>query len=277
MFATCLVQPLDLIKTQYQLAGMPEMEETKGLAWIRKVYGNYGVRAFYKGLTANFLRQSTYTALRLSTYQEAGEIYQRKFKKNPTVLATSVMAAYGGACGGLCGTPSEVILLRMTSENNMPRDQRQNYRCATHALRMILREEGVMALWRGADVTIARAMLLNVVQLLTFSRLKMMLRDKYHMTEGPALFACAGAPCGCLGAIISMPIDFARTRIQATKGMESQDAIAIIVEAIRNEGFFSLWRGFAPYVCRIVPQLIVTLILLDKINGYYRRNVFHLE
>lgn len=277
MAATCLVQPLDLIKTQFQLAGMPGMEKTRGLAWIRKVYGNYGVRAFYKGLTANFLRQGTYGALRLSIYQEAVEIYQREFKRNPTVLAITLMAAYAGACGGLSGTPSEVILLRMTAENNMPRERRRNYRCATQALRGILQEEGVMALWRGADVTIARAMFLNVVQLLLFSNLKIMLRDKYQMSEGPALFACAGAPCGVLGAIVSLPIDFARTRIQATKGKESQDAIAIIGTTIRNEGFFSLWRGFTPYVCRMVTQLVVTLIILDKINGFYRRNMLKLE
>ena len=39
-----------------------------------------------------------------------------------------------GCCGAFVGTPAEVALIRMTSDGNLPADQRRNYKNAFEAL-----------------------------------------------------------------------------------------------------------------------------------------------
>ena len=48
-----------------------------------------------------------------------------------------------GATGAFVGTPAEVALIRMTSDGNLPVDQRRNYKSVFDALIRITREEGL--------------------------------------------------------------------------------------------------------------------------------------
>ena len=47
------------------------------------------------------------------------------------------------ATGAFVGTPAEVALIRMTSDGNLPVDQRRNYKSVFDALIRITREEGL--------------------------------------------------------------------------------------------------------------------------------------
>ena len=60
----------------------------------------------------------------------------------------------------------------MTSDGNLPVDQRRNYKSVVDALVRILREEGLFTLWRGAIPTMGRAMVVNAAQLASYSQAK---------------------------------------------------------------------------------------------------------
>lgn len=47
----------------------------------------------------------------------------------------------------------------------------------------------------------------------------------------------------------------------------SQD---VLVRVIKNEGFFSLWKGFTPYYARLGPHTVLTFIFLEQMNQYYK-------
>lgn len=70
MGATCVVQPLDLVKNRMQLsgAGGKSKEYKTSLHLIRGVIKNEGFFALYAGLSAGLLRQATYTTTRLGIY-----------------------------------------------------------------------------------------------------------------------------------------------------------------------------------------------------------------
>lgn len=53
-----------------------------------------------------------------------------------------------GAVGSFVGNPTEVALIRMTSDGRLPPDQRRNYSNVFNAVARIFKEEGVFALWR---------------------------------------------------------------------------------------------------------------------------------
>lgn len=60
----------------------------------------------------------------------------------------------------------------MTSDGNLPADQRRNYKNVFEALARIFREEGLFTLWRGAIATMGRAMVVNAAQLSSYSQAK---------------------------------------------------------------------------------------------------------
>ena len=66
----------------------------------------------------------------------------------------------------------QVALIRMTSDGNLPADQRRNYKNVFDALFRIIREEGIFTLWRGAIPTMGRAMVVNAAQLASYSQAK---------------------------------------------------------------------------------------------------------
>lgn len=70
MAATCVVQPLDLVKNRMQVSG----GKTSAITVISGIIKNEGILAFYNGLSAGLLRQATYTTGRLGVYNWLFEI-----------------------------------------------------------------------------------------------------------------------------------------------------------------------------------------------------------
>ena len=75
------------------------------------------------------------------------------------------MGAVAGAVGSFVGTPSELALVRMSADSKLPAEQRRNYGNVVNCLGRIAKEEGVVALWRGATPTVVRATLLGSFQM----------------------------------------------------------------------------------------------------------------
>lgn len=70
MAATCVVQPLDLIKNRMQLSGI----KISTINIISSILKSEGILAFYSGLSAGLLRQASYTTTRLGTFEWLSEL-----------------------------------------------------------------------------------------------------------------------------------------------------------------------------------------------------------
>lgn len=66
----------------------------------------------------------------------------------------------------------------MTADGRLPVDQRRNYKHVFDALWTIKKDEGIAGLWRGTTVTLYRAMVSNVSQLLSYDESKKFLSSK---------------------------------------------------------------------------------------------------
>lgn len=71
MGATCVVQPLDLVKTRMQIG----KEYTGTIDAITKIVRAEGL-GVYKGLGAGLLRQATYTTGRMGVFTNLNEIHK---------------------------------------------------------------------------------------------------------------------------------------------------------------------------------------------------------
>lgn len=245
---------------------------------MQTIISKEGILSLYTGIGAALLRQATYTTSRLGIYTYLNDQFLERFKHNPGVLHSMVMGTVAGACGAFIGTPAEVALIRMTSDGRLPVAERRNYTSVLNALSRIASEEGVAALWKGSLPTVGRAMIVNMTQLASYSQFKAYFRDgPLQMPEGIPLHFCASMLSGLLTTMTSMPLDIAKTRIQNMKTIdgkpEYRGTVDVLIRVARQEGLFSLWKGFTPYYCRLGPHTVLTFILLEQLNKAYNTYV----
>ena len=266
MTATLFVQPLDLVKTRMQLTG----EGGTGKAYrnafhaIASIVKAEGLLGLYAGLSAGLLRQAVYTTTRMGIYTSIADLIPKDAFNIFCKVAIGILA---GGIAAFIGTPTEVALIRMTADGKLPVQERRGYKNVFECLIRIAREEGILALWKGALPTVIRAMVLNGVQLSSYSQAKEIIVN--FLSDGLLVHFIASMISGLLSTIASMPVDIVKTRMQKSGGKAGP--CKIFMDVIKKEGFFSLWKGFLPYYARLGPHTVLTFIFLEQYNNLYKK------
>lgn len=281
MAATCFVQPLDLVKNRMQVMKVEGGQRPSSFSVLSNVVKNEGLFTLYNGLSAGLLRQATYTTTRLGIYTWLFETFSNPDGSPPGFFMKAALGMTAGMTGAFVGTPAEVALIRMTSDGNLPIDQRRNYKSVFDALIRIFKEEGISALWRGAIPTMGRAAVVNAAQLASYSQAKQGILSTGYVQDGIFCHFLASMFSGLVTTAASMPVDIAKTRIQNQKYIdgkpEYKGAIDVITKVIRNEGPTALWKGFTPYYFRLGPHTVLTFIFLEQMNKQYKIKVLGIK
>nr|BAJ98902.1 predicted protein [Hordeum vulgare subsp. vulgare] len=270
MLATCVVQPIDLIKTRMQLQG------GSPVTIVSNIVKQDGFLRLYKGLDAGLLRQMSYTTTRLGVFNALQDYLTttdsngKKVQPNFGMKVLSGMIA--GGIGAVVGNPAEVCLIRMTSG-------KFNYSHVGQALVRIVQDEGIKSLWRGTSPTVTRAVILNAAQLSFYSQAKEILIKYNIMQDGIGCHCVSSLISGFASTAVSIPVDLAKTRLQSMKTVldpvtgqmvpEYKGPLDVITKAIKNEGPLSLWRGFTPYFLRLGPHTLLTFVFLEQFRLMY--------
>ncbi|WZZ38665.1 hypothetical protein YC2023_034924 [Brassica napus] len=180
MLATCVIQPIDMIK----------------------------------GLSAGLLRQATYTTARLGSFKMLTAKASEANDGKPLPLYQKALCGLtAGAIGACVGSPADLALIRVQADNTLPLAQRRNYTNAFHALYRISADGGVLALWKGCGPTVVRAMALNMGMLASYDQSAEYMRDNLGLGETSTVVG-ASAVSGFCAAACSLPFDFVKTQIQ---------------------------------------------------------------
>uniref|UniRef100_G3N827 Mitochondrial 2-oxoglutarate/malate carrier protein n=1 Tax=Gasterosteus aculeatus TaxID=69293 RepID=G3N827_GASAC len=279
MGATVFVQPLGPGEEPgCRLNGQGNEYKTSFHPWSSSLR-NEGVGGSTPGtLSAGLLRQATYTTTRLGIYTILFEKMTGADGRPPNFLLKALIGMTAGATGAFVGTPAEVALIRMTADGRLPADQRRGYSNVFNALARITREEGVTIIVGGGCVpTMARAVVVNAAQLASYSQTKQALLDSGYFGDDILCHFCASMISGLVTTAASMPVDIVKTRIQNMKMIdgkpEYKNGMEVLMRVVRNEGFFSLWKGFTPYYARLGPHTVLTFIFLEQMNRFYKTRV----
>lgn len=260
MFATCVIQPIDMIKVRLQLAG----EGSKGgpkptpISVTRDVIAQGKVLDLYTGLSAGLLRQAVYTTGRLGlfdTFMKALTVRAEAKERKVTFWERAGSGLCAGGLAAFIANPADLALIRMQSDGLKPAAERANYRSVADALRRIAASEGITAWWAGCYPTVVRAMALNLGQLASFSEIKSQLADKTDLSPRTQTLT-ASAFAGFFASFFSLPFDFVKTRLQKqSKGPDGKYPYNGMAHAFRkvaaDEGIFRFYRGFFTYYIRI--------------------------
>jgi len=270
MMATCIIQPVDMIKVRIQLLGEGGGKSKAGAYQVfRGLVAQEGFLSLYNGLSAALLRQATYTTTRFGVFRKLSEAMEKP-GKNTTFAQKAFAGLVAGGIGSIVGTPADVALIRMQADATLPLDQRRNYTGVVNALTRIGKEEGMQGIFKGCVPVVIRAMSLNVGMLATHDQVFQMAGD---YTKNPALKHLAAKGVAGFGAsFFSLPFDFIKTRIQKQKPdangvLPYKNMAHAFTKVLATEGPMSFYRGFWTYYARIAPHAMFTLISLDVLKS----------
>lgn len=275
MFATCCIQPIDMVKVRIQiLAGTAEAAGPFTVA--ANMIKNDGFLSMYAGLSAGLTRQVVYTGARLGLF----DIFTEKAKDPETGKvsfgANALCALSAGGIAAFIGNPCDLALIRMQSDNMLPKEQRAGYAHVGSALGGILKQEGPAGLLKGAAPTVTRAMALNLGMLATNATAKEKLKDAG--VTGMAQTFGASAIAGFFASAFSLPFDFVKTQMQKqrpdpiTGELKYSSSLDCVAKTMAEGGPLRFYAGFPTFYIRIAPHAMITLLAQDAIKGFWARN-----
>ncbi|CAI7774136.1 unnamed protein product [Closterium sp. NIES-53] len=271
MMATCVIQPIDMVKVRIQLGQGSAFDVTKNI--IQKE----GVASFYKGLSAGLLRQATYTTARLGSFRYlTTEATKANDGKPLPLYQKAACGLTAGAIGACFGSPADLALIRMQADSVLPVAERRGYKNAIHALTKIATDEGVTALWKGAGPTVVRAMALNMGMLASYDQSMEYFKDTLQLKEIPAVIG-ASAVSGFFASACSLPFDYVKTQIQKQKPgpdgkLPYSSSMDCVMQTLKQGGPLKFYTGFATYCIRIAPHVMLTWIFLNQIQKLQKAN-----
>ena len=274
MSAAVTTHPIDLVKVRLMMdmrAGAGDNPITVAMNIVRKD----GLPGLYKGLSASLLRQATYSMTRFGVYGPIKDSITGK-DKTPSAWQKLMAGMLAGAVGAIVGNPADLTMVRMQADGRVAPEQRYNYTSVGNGLARIVREEGVLNLWRGSQPTIVRAMLVTAAQLGAYDQFKYLLLGRYKLfSDGLALHIVASFGAGFVAAVVTNPVDVVKTRIMnqgtvaAGQTPKYAGMLDCFVKIARQEGFGGFYKGFVPNFMRLGPQTIMTFLFYEQFTKMY--------
>jgi hypothetical protein len=232
------------------------------------IYTQAGVRGFYDGLSACLLRQSIYSGTRFGMYDILKQ-FLGETKETPLSFSLKLGSALlSGGIAAAVANPTDVAMVRMQADGNLPVHARRNYRHVFDALIHIVRHEGVRNLWRGVDATVNRAMLVNVGHTAAYDQSKEFLMRTAPMWFGDDVKTHFSASmCSAFAAsVLSNPLDVVKTRLMQMKDNKYSGSIDCLVKTVQAEGPLALYKGFVPTFARQAPFVVVTWLTMEQLK-----------
>ncbi|KAJ3387379.1 hypothetical protein HDU84_000879 [Entophlyctis sp. JEL0112] len=154
--AIVAVTPTETIKTKLIQDQNQKNPRFKGLVHgTRIIFAEQGFKGLYQGVTTVIARQGANSAVRLSAYGLMREKLTEFYKTAPIpVYATFGIGAAAGVITVYTTMPLDVLKTKMQAE-----DARTRYRNTADCFVKTLREEGVLAFWKGATPRLGRLIL----------------------------------------------------------------------------------------------------------------------
>ncbi|KAK0222452.1 mitochondrial carrier domain-containing protein [Armillaria nabsnona] len=278
---TC--QPLDTIKVRMQLSRSGRAPGTKSRGFFAT--GAHIVRretplALYKGLGAVLSGIVPKMAIRFASF-EAYKGWLADKETGKTSLGNIFIAGLGAGTTEAVAvvTPMEVVKIRLQAQQHSLADplETPRYRNAAHAVYKIVKEEGVMTLYRGVSLTAIRQATNQGANFTVYQELKKAFQryqpDVPDLPSWQHMFI--GLISGAAGPMSNAPIDTIKTRLQKSSAIPGQSAfrrIVIIAEDMwRTEGVRSFYKGITPRILRVAPGQAIVFAVYERISKIIER------
>jgi len=271
-------QPLDTIKVRMQLSksGLRPGTKPRGfLATGTQIVQRETPLALYKGLGAVLSGIVPKMAIRFASFEKYKEWLSDK-ETGKTSVGNIFLAGVGAGTSEAIAvvTPMEVVKIRLQAQSHSLADPLEipKYRNAGYAVYTIVREEGLLALYRGVSLTALRQATNQGANFTAYQELKKLAHKwQPELHDLPSYqHMIIGLISGAMGPFSNAPIDTIKTRLQKATTVPGTTAmqriVAITSEMWKQEGYRSFYKGITPRVIRVAPGQAVVFAVYERVR-----------
>nr|CAB3266173.1 mitochondrial 2-oxodicarboxylate carrier [Phallusia mammillata] len=267
----CLMHPLDVVKTRFQLQGnAPGSVHYRSVAHcFTTMYRAEGFLSFYKGILPPILAETPKRAVKFFCFERYQDLFSMGGPKTPLIYSLAGLCS--GLTEGIVCNPFERVKVQLQSERDVKlRDQQSTFSKA----RQIIRSDGygMMGINRGLTATLGRHGVWNMVYFGVFHSAKKYIPETESNFAKVSYRLSLGLAAGTLASIINIPYDVAKSRIQGPQPVPGQikyyGAHKAIYTIFKEEGFLALYKGLVPKLMRLGPSGAIMMMVYETISEF---------
>lgn len=257
------IHPIDVVKTRLQIAGEAgrQTKQYNGISGVVKtVLADEGAAAFYKGIGAAWLREASYTSLRLGLYEPCKGIVGAD-KPGAGFVSKFVAGALAGGIGSIAGNPFDVLKTRMMAYEGADSPGLGFF------AKDVMDNQGFGGFYKGIQANVMRAMILNATKMACYDTCKQLMKP--FAPEGVPLQFMSAFSAGFFMTVTVSPFDIIRTRLmnQPSDAKLYNGFGDCALKIFKNEGPLGFWKGFIPIWSRFAPTTCLQLIIFEQLRA----------
>lgn len=232
-----LTYPFEFVKTRVQLHSPPGSNPPRNpFKIVSQVYTHEGLRALYKGCGALVVGSVAKDAVRFLSFDTVKNAFK---DKESGALSPARNMASGMVAGVVASifavTPTERIKTALIDDARFSK----RYTSTLHCIKLILREDGMLGLYRGFAGTTLKQATATSFRMGSYNIIKDFQEAKGVKQNTLVNFA-NGSVAGVVTTLCTQPFDCIKTRSQSATATTTVQAIKSIV---RDDGIKGFWRG----------------------------------
>jgi solute carrier family 25 protein 43 len=252
-----ITSPLDVVKILAQVG----TKETKDgfLKSFTNIYQKEGIKAFWKGNGIACVRLFPYNAVQFATFTKLKVMMSDAGTGRLSPMNALVAGSMGGIMATVATYPTDMVKTRLTVAH--ADHTKSKYKGMIDAFRVIYREEGFMAFYKGMSTSI-----IGVVPFAGGTFMAYEILDKAWGKPKEKMTAIENFINGCLAAsfaqTFSFPFDTIRKKLQAQSrtvsdemrpDVEFNGMFDAFRQTIKKNGVLGLWRGTTANLAKVAP------------------------
>lgn len=269
-FEVCIMQPMDLVKTRFQLqvktAKLDPLYYTGIGDCMIKMYKTEGLPAFWKGILPPILVETPKRAVKFFTFEQ----YKQFFlfgASAPTPLTFSCAGFFAGVTEAILVNPFEVVKVKLQSDRKHVKESPSTLTVTKEIISKY--GFGLNGLNKGLSATIMRNAVFNSFYFGFYHSVKgYMPTSKEPWLEFLTKLAI-GFVSGTVASCLNIPFDVAKSRIQGSQdGTQYKGTLNTMHIVYKREGFRALYKGLVPKVLRLGPGGAIMLVVYDYMHVF---------
>ncbi|KIK94912.1 hypothetical protein PAXRUDRAFT_827523 [Paxillus rubicundulus Ve08.2h10] len=250
--------------------GVLRKERVNGfLDAVRHVVRAEGIRGLWKGAGTSLLIGVPSSTVYMLTYD-----HLLRNVLPPLVPAPTLLPLFAGITARTCLTsllsPLELVRTNLQSTPKSP-DQPHTLPSVLRSIRTVVREQGIVFLWRGLGPTLWRDVPFSGIYWAGYEAWKRHFESLGK--SGVYVSFASGAISGTTASLLTSPFDVLKTRRQALLmqgAMPSRTTatIPLCLRIVQTEGISALYAGMLPRTAKIAPACGIMIACFEGVGKF---------
>lgn len=184
-----------------------------------------------------------------------------------------ICGAFAGMTARMAVAPLDVVKIRFQVQSHVR--GRYKYATVAHAFRSIVRNEGILALWKGNVPALLMVSPYAAIQLASFYQIHSKLTFSHQSPlREPYLTLGVAAISSSFATLATYPLDLLRTRLAANPSPVVDTSITGVSmwreakDIVYTRGLSGLYSGLQPTMIEIVPYMALNLLIYERLKHH---------